>query len=290
MHQQTLSGMWFHKKRSNLEDNNESDAREHSIFTKFKSPEKLPPSKHITNSENSDDNDMVESSQDSHKTRAKNKIYKTLAKKNKASQSSFPKSSDVRLPGSPSKRLSFSELSEVSSTVIKEEIVELLDDMQDFESIEMTHNLSDLIADTSICSNILDCPTPMGHIVKMEPFTENENVNAEDGPSKDLLQIDDKIEEETQTKLIVQEKRIKKISESKLKRILPKPKNLSNKKKLHQIDHKSKTINKSLRFKNDKTKKVDSEVNLISEKQTKVFYLFHYLFLLFFTFIISITQ
>ncbi|XP_058802264.1 uncharacterized protein LOC131670573 isoform X2 [Phymastichus coffea] len=283
IHQPTLTDMWFGKKIYS-EVKTESDFSEYSPEKKYENLRKTCPLNSTTHSDvetsatneitdienNSDDNDIIKSSQDTHKSKLRNKIDKTLAKISKTPQLTPHKSRNPKLFGSPNKKLSSSEVYEVSSNVIKKEIVELLDDMKDFESIEMNHNLSDILVN-STSPNILDCTELINHPVEIESFIKGDT-NAENDQLKDSLQIDEKMMEHEKPKIITKLKSImidKKISKTKLKDIIPVPKKSSDVKKFHDLMDKSKS-RKNLNLQNNNRETMKLKTHVLSTKLLKV--------------------
>ena len=134
----------------------------------------------FTGNENtSDDNDIVESSQDTTESKLRKKIKKSVSKSPNSLKKTPLKVNNVMPSNSPDKNMSLGDVCDVSSSIIKEEIDEMLHDIEDYGSITMTHDLSQVLeySPQMICS------------VKMELLTEEEdNV---DEIQQDPLFIDD---------------------------------------------------------------------------------------------------
>ncbi|XP_031780803.1 uncharacterized protein LOC100680494 [Nasonia vitripennis] len=202
-HQKTLAETWFCKNNSKAEtshENNSNKNRNENAVTKFKTPlikfknqDPLQISKSIINGTNSlyedkenesDDNDIVVSSQSSNESKLRQKIGQSLSKKSVTPKVSPQKVKNISTPNLSEQNLSISDLGDTS--LVKDELVtDMYDNVADYEPIELSHDLSSLLADPKLISNILSQP-----IIGMEmPEDQIEN-----DPVQDPLHIDEKDE------------------------------------------------------------------------------------------------
>jgi hypothetical protein len=125
------------------------------------------------------DDEVIANSQDIMESKLKRKFKEHTLRK--SGIASIPQKDD--LPDLPKEPMSILNDCDVNSFEIKEEIIEMDDNIHE-GSIEMTHDLSELIINTSLSSNILDYSSPI--------ISNNNNIKTiDDTDSPDEIQMQD---------------------------------------------------------------------------------------------------
>lgn len=162
--QSTLAESWskIHTDEEGISEVTEKNDSDASIF---KTPMKTYSKSRITRSSSkakdnqveanhnnlSDEDEVVGSSQETRESKLRQNINKTTARRSVTPRTT-PQKVNTLTPGSNEKRFSISDVCDVNSTVIKEELIEMFDGIVDYECIGGNLDLGGIIANIELKS------------------------------------------------------------------------------------------------------------------------------------------